>query len=138
MTGYPVCAEADVFPIGSPVRPAAVADSIESPSGDSEQHDHAQATFALMEGWHQESARTDGPVSLASEREAVDAFSDMYQPLAGDAHEEVAELRLGSWLLTPQGAREDLVILYLHGGGFRVGAVPPKTPSTSSAAERFS
>ncbi|GHE73069.1 hypothetical protein GCM10017771_96870 [Streptomyces capitiformicae] len=81
------------------------------------------ATFALMDGWHQESARTNGPVSLASEREGwtrSPACTSHWRE--SPTHEEVAELRPGSWLLTPQGAPEDLVILDLHGGSFRVGS----------------
>ncbi|WP_308812025.1 alpha/beta hydrolase fold domain-containing protein [Streptomyces sp. MA5143a] len=52
------------------------------------------ATFALMDGWHQESARTNGPVSLASEREGWTRSSACTSHWReSPTHEEVAELR---------------------------------------------
>ncbi|MEH0525672.1 alpha/beta hydrolase fold domain-containing protein [Streptomyces stelliscabiei] len=76
-----------------------------------------------MDGWHQESARTIGPreprVGTRGWTRSPACTSQWWE---SPTHEEVAELRPGSWLLTPQGAPEDLVILDLHGGGFRVGS----------------
>ncbi|MGW3567522.1 alpha/beta hydrolase [Streptomyces sp. NPDC000941] len=79
-------------------------------------------TYALMEGWFKEAARNPGPADLAAEREAAAGFARMYQPVPGVVAEQAAELRPGSWLMTPDGARDDVVILHVHGGGFRSGA----------------
>ncbi|WP_460072719.1 alpha/beta hydrolase [Streptomyces sp. YKOK-I1] len=80
------------------------------------------ATYALMEGWFQEAARTRGPVDLAAERAEAARYADMFQPIPGVHAEPVDGLGSGSWLMTPQGARDDMVILYVHGGGFRTGS----------------
>lgn len=45
----------------------------------------------------------------------------MYQPVPGVDAEAVAALRTGSWRMTPEGGRDDVVIVYVHGGGFRSG-----------------
>jgi CheY-like chemotaxis protein len=79
------------------------------------------ATFALMEGWFQEGARQREPMDLAAEREQAADYSYMYRPLPGVADEPVAGLRTGSFLMTPNEAHDDVVILYIHGGGFRSG-----------------
>ncbi|MCL8014898.1 alpha/beta hydrolase fold domain-containing protein [Streptomyces sp. AS02] len=79
------------------------------------------ATYTLMQGWFQEAARTRGPSDLAADREQAAGYAQMYQPIPGvDARPE-GRLRDGSWLMTPEHARDDVVILYVHGGGFRTG-----------------
>ncbi|MFE8013924.1 alpha/beta hydrolase fold domain-containing protein [Streptomyces antibioticus] len=80
------------------------------------------ATYALMEGWFQQAARNRGPLNLAAERDEAAGLARMYRPVPGVAAEEAGGLRAGSWLLTPDGARDDVVILYVHGGGFRSGS----------------
>ncbi|MFG2960954.1 alpha/beta hydrolase fold domain-containing protein [Streptomyces sp. NPDC048291] len=79
------------------------------------------ATYALMEGWFQEAARTRGPSDLAVDREQAAEFARLFRPVPGVEAEPVEGLRSGSWLMTPRGARDDVVILYVHGGGFRTG-----------------
>lgn len=79
------------------------------------------ATFALMEGWFQQSAGRRGPMNLAAYREQAAGLADMYRPMPGVVDEPVGALRAGSYLMTPDGARDDMVILYVHGGGFRSG-----------------
>ncbi|MGW9135693.1 alpha/beta hydrolase [Streptomyces sp. NPDC055681] len=79
------------------------------------------ATFALMEGWFQEAARQRGAMDLTAERHQAAGLADMYRPMPGVADEALAGLRAGSLLMTPDGARDDVVILHIHGGGFRSG-----------------
>ncbi|WEH13058.1 alpha/beta hydrolase [Streptomyces sp. VNUA24] len=79
------------------------------------------ATYALMKGWFQESAAQRGPMNLAAEREQAAALADMYREIPSVVVEPAGELRAGSYLLTPAGARDDLVVLFIHGGGFRSG-----------------
>lgn len=79
------------------------------------------ATFALMESWFQQSIRQRGPMNLAADREQAATLADMYRPIPGVVDEPVAALRQGSYLMTPDGARDDVAILYIHGGGFRSG-----------------
>ncbi|MFC8672081.1 alpha/beta hydrolase fold domain-containing protein [Streptomyces griseorubiginosus] len=79
------------------------------------------ATYALMERWFQDAAAQRGPMNLAADREQAAGLADMYRPLPGVADEPAEALRPGSYLMTPDGARDDLVILFIHGGGFRSG-----------------
>jgi len=69
----------------------------------------------LMLEWLKEGrARGVGP-------EPAEARAARSQKIHGVEEEQVPSLRPGSLLLTPEQAREDLVIVYLHGGGFRSG-----------------
>lgn len=87
------------------------------------------ATFALMDGWHQESARTNGPVSLASEREGwtrSPACTSHWRE--SPTHEEVAELRPGSWLLTPQAPPKTLSSSTCTGAASGSDPLPGRAP----------
>jgi len=64
---------------------------------------------------------SDEPVDLATERANAATVGALYQAVPGVADELMAELRAGSYLMTPEEPREDLVILLVHGGGFRSG-----------------
>jgi epsilon-lactone hydrolase len=79
------------------------------------------ATFTLMEGWFREAARTRKPADLAAEREEAANYARLYRPLPGVVDEHADGLSAGSHLMTPDGARDDLVMLHIHGGGFRSG-----------------
>ncbi|WP_416979892.1 alpha/beta hydrolase [Streptomyces sp. T028] len=79
------------------------------------------ATYALMKGWFYQSAAQRGPMDLTAEREQAAGLADMYRPVPGVVEESAEVLRAGSYLMTPDGARDDLVILFIHGGGFRSG-----------------
>jgi epsilon-lactone hydrolase len=61
------------------------------------------------------------PVDLAAERANAAAVGALYQPVPGVTDELMAELRAGSYLMTPEEPREDLVVVLVHGGGFRSG-----------------
>ncbi|MGA4544135.1 alpha/beta hydrolase [Uniformispora flossi] len=76
--------------------------------------------FALMETMIR-AGKTSPPVDRASERRAAAEHAAMYRPLAGVRDEPATELRDGSYLMTPEEPRDDLVIVYYHGGGFISG-----------------
>jgi monoterpene epsilon-lactone hydrolase len=78
-------------------------------------------TFALMESIIR-AGQTDPPSSRAEERRNTAEQAARYRPLPGVRDEPEAALRDGSYLMTPDDVRDDLVILYLHGGGFISGA----------------
>ena len=64
---------------------------------------------------------SDEPVDLAAERANAATVGALYQAVPGVTDELMAELRAGSYLMTPEEPREDLVIVLMHGGGFRSG-----------------
>ena len=66
-------------------------------------------------------ANNPGPTSLEEERAAMDFNATLVSAPPGVTEEEVAELP-GSLLFTPPDAGEDLFIILIHGGGFRVGS----------------
>ncbi|MEQ4721680.1 alpha/beta hydrolase fold domain-containing protein [Nonomuraea sp. B19D2] len=63
-----------------------------------------------------------GPFSLEGERAAIRAYEDAYRPVPGVTDEETDGLVPGARLMTPDDARDDVVIVFVHGGGFRVGS----------------
>ncbi|MGP3999540.1 alpha/beta hydrolase [Streptomyces sp. 8N706] len=62
------------------------------------------------------------PSSLAEQRRQPGLNSVPYAPVPGVALAPAPGLRPGSYLLTPDGPRDDLLVLFLHGGGFRSGS----------------
>lgn len=75
-------------------------------------------TFELMAGWFHE----DGdPVDLATERAQAAELGQLYRAMPGVIDEPATALLPGSYLMTPDRPRDDLVILFIHGGGFRSG-----------------
>ncbi|MGW0662925.1 alpha/beta hydrolase fold domain-containing protein [Streptodolium elevatio] len=76
--------------------------------------------FALMESIIR-SGRANPPADRAADRRAAAEQAAMYRPFPGVRDESARDLRDGSYLMTPDDARDDLVILYLHGGAFFSG-----------------
>lgn len=81
-------------------------------------------TYELIATLLKESRAAGGirPGDLAAERRASRAYDDTYQPIDGVVGEEIEGQLPGTWLMTPHDARDDLVIVYIHGGAFRVGS----------------
>jgi acetyl esterase/lipase len=81
-------------------------------------------TYQLIASLLRESRRAGDirPGHLEEERRASRAYDDTYQPIDGVDGEEIEGLVPGTWLMTPHDARDDLMIVYLHGGAFRVGS----------------
>ncbi|SDG70478.1 Acetyl esterase/lipase [Lentzea fradiae] len=79
-------------------------------------------------------SKSDEPVDLATERANAAAVGALYQAVPGVADEPMAELRAGSYLMTPEEPREDLVIVLVHGGGFRSGNAAVVRPLAASLA----
>ncbi|WP_436775965.1 alpha/beta hydrolase fold domain-containing protein [Yinghuangia sp. YIM S09857] len=77
--------------------------------------------FALIAGIIR-AGRENAPTDRESERRQSAGQAAMYQRVAGVRDEPAAALRDGSYLMTPQDSRDDLVVLYIHGGGFVSGA----------------
>lgn len=75
--------------------------------------------FELMATWFRDTGNGDS--DLAVERTQAAEYGRRYQPALGVVDETVTSLRPGSYLMTPDRPRDDLVILYIHGGGFRSG-----------------
>lgn len=76
--------------------------------------------FALMESIIR-AGKANPPLDRESERRAAAEQAAMYRPLPGVRDEPAAALRDGSYLMTPDNPRDDLVVLYMHGGGFISG-----------------
>ncbi|KAB2341606.1 alpha/beta hydrolase [Actinomadura rudentiformis] len=72
-----------------------------------------------------EAQLTAGRAELTEERNQHEALGDGYQPRAGVSDELIEGTVPGTRLMTPAGARDDLVIVFVHGGGFRTGS--PRT-----------
>ncbi|MDI2129388.1 alpha/beta hydrolase fold domain-containing protein [Yinghuangia seranimata] len=77
--------------------------------------------FALMESIMQAGHDAPPPADRAAERRQQAELAALYRPVAGVRDEPAGALRDGSYLMTPDDARDDVVILYIHGGGFRSG-----------------
>ncbi|GAA5050855.1 acetyl esterase/lipase [Thermocatellispora tengchongensis] len=60
--------------------------------------------------------------SIEAEREQSHAYDDAYRPVPGVTDEEFDGSAPGTRLMTPDGARDDLAIVHIHGGGFRAGS----------------
>ncbi|NUU21425.1 MAG: alpha/beta hydrolase [Streptomycetaceae bacterium] len=84
-------------------------------------------THALMQSWFI-AARERGPVDLATERAEAAAYTEAYRPILGVADEPAPGLLPGSYVMTPEDVRDDVVILYIHGGGFRSGCAAMARP----------
>lgn len=67
-------------------------------------------------------SQPDGLPDLAEERRHQARYDSAYQPVPGVTDEPADELVPGSRLLTPQRPRDDLVVVFVHGGGFRTGS----------------
>lgn len=90
-------------------------------------------THALMQSWFA-AARQRGPADLVAERAEAAAYTDTYHPILGVADHPAAGLRPGSYVMTPPDVRDDLVILYIHGGGFRSGCAAMVRPAAAHLA----
>lgn len=79
-------------------------------------------TFDQMIDWFRNSEQVD----LATERSTMAEVGARYQAMPGVLDEPATSLLPGSYLMTPEQARDDVVIVLIHGGGFRSGnaAVP--------------
>lgn len=83
------------------------------------------------------SGQTDAaakPADLAADRRQQADIAAMYRPVPGVLDEPLADLRDGSYLMTPDQPRDDLVILYIHGGGFRTGLAAMARPLAAHLA----
>ncbi|MGW0665116.1 alpha/beta hydrolase fold domain-containing protein [Streptodolium elevatio] len=80
-------------------------------------------------------AGQDGPPpDLAIERRQAADHAAMYQAVPGVHDEPVDVPRADSYLMTPDNPRDDLVILYVHGGGFRSGTAAVARPIAAQLA----
>ncbi|GAA4991014.1 alpha/beta hydrolase [Yinghuangia aomiensis] len=77
-------------------------------------------TLALLESIIK-AGHSNAPADRDAERRAQAEQAAMYQPFPGVRDEPAPTLCDGSYLMTPDGPRDDLVILYIHGGGFTSG-----------------
>ncbi|WP_030925126.1 alpha/beta hydrolase [Streptosporangium amethystogenes] len=78
--------------------------------------------------------RGSEPMNLEEERRQSRAYDDAYRPIPGLTDETVEALFPGTRLMTPDGARDDLVIVYIHGGGFRTGSARAARPLAAHLA----
>ncbi|MDC0770808.1 alpha/beta hydrolase fold domain-containing protein [Streptomyces sp. HD] len=74
------------------------------------------------------------PAGLAAKRRQQADIAAMYRPVPGVLDEPLADLRDGSYLMTPDRPHEDLLILYIHGGGFRTGLAAIARPLAAHLA----
>lgn len=78
-------------------------------------------TFTLLETIIKAGQAAPPPTDRAAERRAQAEQAAPYRPFPGVRDEPAAVLRDGSYLMTPDDPRDDVVILQIHGGGFISG-----------------
>lgn len=77
--------------------------------------------FTLMESIIEAGHGTPPPADRAAERRQQAELADLYRAVPGVRDEPAGALREGSYLMTPEDPRDDVAVLYIHGGGFRSG-----------------
>lgn len=77
--------------------------------------------FALMEDIVRAGHGAAPPADRAAERRQQAELAAMYRPIPGVRDEPAHGLRDGSYVMTPDTVRDDIAVLYIHGGGFRSG-----------------
>lgn len=77
--------------------------------------------FALLASIIEAGRDTPPPTDRAAERRQQAELAGMYRAVPGVHDAPAGALRPGSYLMTPDTPRDDVAILYIHGGGFRTG-----------------
>lgn len=67
-------------------------------------------------------ADTGEPLPVEEERHRSEQYVDLYRPVPGVTEEPLDGAPAGTLVMTPGDARDDLVIVHIHGGGFRTGS----------------
>ncbi|MGW0197520.1 alpha/beta hydrolase [Nonomuraea sp. NPDC003201] len=93
-------------------------------------------TYDLLTTMFRQARDAHVPMDLAEERRQSRLYDDAYQPVPGLADEPVEGARAGTRLMTPDNARDDLLIVYIHGGGFRTGSALAVRPLAAQLALR--
>ncbi|WP_157594793.1 hypothetical protein [Streptosporangium amethystogenes] len=107
--------------------------------------------YELLISMLREGRANRGPMTLDDERREADRYADLFPGAPGIAE----EVHPAGLLLTPADARDDLAVVYIHGGGFRTGSArnarqvgarqpgwnrtvrSPPTSSTSMSSSRW-